>query len=214
MKGDALPAVGRVLYVDSDTLDPVRDAVRTGGVAREARGIPQIEVSFDIDANGILKVSAKDKATTKEKDITITNSSGLSQSEVENMVNDAQAHEEEDKRRREAIEAKNHLDTLIYSTEKSLAEFKEKMDGADVEALEVSLADAKTTMAEHDDDKAKLEAATEALTKAAHKLAELMYKEAAAADSDQATTGNGSAAHAGAGGGGGDDVVDAEIVDD
>lgn len=185
------------------------------GIPPAPRGLPQIEVSFDIDANGILKVNAKDNATNKEQNITITNSSGLSQNEVDNMVDDAKAHEEEDKRRREGIEAKNQLDTLVYSTEKSLAEYKEKLDEADVSAIESALEDAKKAISDHGEDKEKLTEATEALTKAAHKLAEIMYKEASAAGDAPGAAGAGAQPSGPSDAGtADDDFIDAEIVDE
>ncbi len=175
------------------------------GIPLAPRGVPQIEVSFDIDANGILKVTAKDKATASEQEITITNSSGIEQSDIEKMVSDAKEHEEEDKKRREAIEAKNQLDTMIYQTDKSLKEHKEAMDPADVEALEAALGSARESLAS--EDQAQITAATEALTQAAHKLAEQMYKNAA--DAEGGANGAGDAE--------GDynaDFVDAEVVDE
>jgi molecular chaperone DnaK len=190
------------------------------GLPPAPRGIPQIEVSFDIDANGILKVTATDKATSKEQQITITNSSGLSQDEVDNMVSQAEEHEAEDKRRRESIEAKNQLDTLIYSTEKSLGEYREKLEESDITELESGIESARKVLTDHSDDKEKLTEATEALTKAAHKLAEAMYKEANAGQEGgpEGAPGNGEPgqpnAQADAAHDSGDDVVDAEIIDD
>ena len=187
------------------------------GIPAAPRGIPQVEVSFNIDPNGILTVSAKDKATGADKEITITNSSGLSQDEVEQMVTDAEEHEAEDKKRREAIEAKNHLDSMIYSTEKSLNDYREKLEASDVETLEEALKEAKQSLEENTDDKDKLQAASEALTQAAHKLAEIMYAEASAGDNgDPTAAGADASASADAGAASPDqgDVVDAEIVDD
>ena len=171
------------------------------GIPPAPRGIPQVEVSFDIDANGILKVAAKDKATAKEQEITITNSSGLDQGEIDRMVTDASEHADEDKRRREAVEARNQLDSLVYQTEKSLVDYKEKMEAADVEALETAIKSSREALTS--EDLAVLKEATETLTKASHKLAELMYKQAA----DDGPTPNDPSAE------GGDDVVDAEVVD-
>ena len=173
------------------------------GIPPAPRGIPQVEVSFDIDANGILKVSAKDKATAKEQEITITNSSGLDRGEIDRMVDDAESHAEEDKKRRESIEARNQLDSLVYQTEKSLGDYKAKMEASDVESLEKAIEQAKAAIQSEDGDQIK--AATEALTTASHKLAEMMYKDAAAADGD-APQDTGPAA--------GPDVVDAEVVDE
>jgi molecular chaperone DnaK len=189
------------------------------GIPPAPRGIPQVEVSFNIDVNGILTVAAKDKATNKDNEITITNSSGLSKNEVDDMVKDAEDHEAEDKRRREAIEAKNHLDTMIYSTDKSLDEYREKLDAADVEKLEQAVAAAKKSLEQHSDDTDKLKEATETLTQAAHKLAEIMYQEASASGGNgdpSAAASPGETANPTAGAGEPDlsDVVDAEIVDD
>jgi molecular chaperone DnaK len=161
-------------------------------------------------------VNAKDKATSKEQNITITNSSGLSQNEVDQMVDDAEAHEAEDTRRREGIEAKNQLDTLIYSTEKSLAEYKDKLDESDISELESAVEEAKKAMAEHGDDKDKLTETTEMLTKAAHKLAEIMYKEASAAGGAPGANGTNETATPGSADSGSndDDFIDAEVVDE
>ena len=181
------------------------------GIPPAPRGIPQVEVSFDIDANGILKVTAKDKATAKEQEITITNSSGIDQGEIDRMVSDAKEHEEEDKRRREGVEAKNQLDTLIYQTDKSVSEYGEKMEAADKEELEAAIKDAREAF--ESDDTTRITAATETLTKAAHKLAELMYKDAAG----EAEGGAGAQPGASPGpapGADADEFVDAEVVDD
>ncbi len=178
------------------------------GLPPAPRGVPQVEVSFDIDANGILKVTAKDKATGKEQQITITNSSGIDQTEIDRMVSDASEHAEEDKKRREAVEAKNQLDTLVYQTEKSLGEYKDKMESSDVEALEAALTEAKEALKSEEPDTIK--AGTEALTAAAHKLAELMYKDASAAQGEGAP----GAGPQGPPNGSTSDVVDAEVVDD
>ncbi|MFT5429662.1 MAG: molecular chaperone DnaK, partial [Myxococcota bacterium] len=167
------------------------------------RGIPQIEVTFDIDANGILKVNAKDKATGKETDVTITNSSGLDSSEIDRMVDDAETHEAEDKSRREAIEAKNTLDSLIYSTEKTLTEHKAKLDEGEVTNVEAAIKGARDVL--DSEDKEKLDAATKTLTEAAHKLAEVAYKEAAAGGAGEPGAAEADAET---------DVVDAEVVED
>ncbi|MCK6506223.1 molecular chaperone DnaK [Myxococcota bacterium] len=182
---------------------------RLDGIPSAPRGVPQIEVTFDIDANGILHVTAKDKATGKEQKITITSSSGLSKSEVEKLVKDAEAHEADDKARREVIEARNQLDTAVYQTEKLLAEHREKLPSAQVTDVEAALAAAKSAL--DSDDAAAIKAANERLNAASHKLAEAAYQGAGA--------GAGAAGAAGAAGGaaggekpgrGGDDVIDAE----
>ena len=144
------------------------------GLPPAPRGIPQIEVTFDIDANGILNVTAKDNATGKDQKITITSSSGLSKEEVERMAKEADAHSAEDKAQREAIEAKNQLDTLTYNIEKMLKEHGDKIDGSERGEVENALADAKKAI--ESGDKAQMDSAREKLTAASHKLAEQMYK--------------------------------------
>ena len=140
--------------------------------------MPQIEVTFDIDANGIMNVSAKDLGTGKEQKITITSSSGLSKDDVEKLVKDAESHAEDDKRRREEIEAKNQLDSLVYQVEKMLNENRDKISGADVSNLESAISEARKAMETGGAD--NLKRATENLTKASHKLAEVMYQQAGA----------------------------------
>ena len=140
------------------------------------RGVPQIEVAFDIDANGILNVSAKDMATNREQKITITSSSGLSKEEIDSMGKDAESHAEEDRRYKEDIEAKNRADSLIYSTEKMLKEHRDKIPDADARNVESSLEEAKKAVQE--DDIGRINAAMEKLTSSAHKLAEVMYQSA------------------------------------
>src|SRR5258705_402368 len=148
------------------------------GIPPAPRGVPQIEVTFDIDANGILNVTAKDNATGKDQKITITSSSGLSKEEVERMAKEADAHSAEDKAQREAIEAKNQLDTLVYNIEKMLRESGDKISGSDRGDVENAIADAKKAL--ESNDKAQMDKARETLTKASHKLAEEMYKAAQA----------------------------------
>ena len=179
------------------------------GIPPAPRGVPQIEVTFDIDANGIVNVSAKDRATGKSQAITITASSGLAKAEVERMVGDAQSHAEDDKRKRDEIEAKNRADSLIYTTERTLAESKEKLSATDVEEAEKALEAARKAVQEG--GKEKIEAAVADLTKASHKLAESLYKQASGPG---AAGGPGSPGGSAPGGGpGGDDVIDAEVVD-
>ena len=143
------------------------------GIPPAARGVPQVEVTFDIDANGIVHVNAKDLGTGKEQSIRITASSGLSESEIKNMVKDAEAHAEEDKKKKERIEARNHLDTLIYSTEKSLKDHRSDVDADAISKIEAALEKAKKAM--EGDDVEAIKAAQEELTQASHKLAEAMY---------------------------------------
>src|SRR6187397_182727 len=148
------------------------------GIPPAPRGMPQIEVTFDIDANGIVHVSAKDKATAKEQSIRITASSGLSKDEVEKLVRDAQTHTEEDKKRRKAAEAKNQADTLLYQTEKNLKEHGDKISAEDRTKIEEAVTALKKAMEGNDPD--AIESATQSLTTASHKLAEEMYKKASA----------------------------------
>jgi molecular chaperone DnaK len=154
------------------------------GIPPAPRGMPQIEVGFDIDANGIVHVSAKDMATQKEQSIKITASSGLSKEEVEQLVKDAQAHSEEDKKRRDAVEIRNQADNLIYTTEKNLKEHGDKIEEDEKTKITEAIAAMRTSM--EGDDPEAMKAAMEALTTASHKLAEEMYKKAAA---DAATAG-------------------------
>ncbi len=140
------------------------------------RGMPQIEVTFDIDANGILHVSAKDKATGKENKIVIKSSSGLSESEIDRMVKDAEAHAEEDKKARELVEARNQADGMIHSVHKSMKELGDKLDSAEKDKIEAAIKELEGVMKE--DDKAAIESKTEALAQASHKLAEQLYAQA------------------------------------
>jgi len=187
---------------------------KLGGIPPAPRGIPQIEVTFDIDANGILNVTAKDMATGKDTRIMITSSSGLSKEEVEKMAKEADAHASEDKEKREEIDARNSLDSMAYNIEKMLKESNEKIQAADKTEVEAALADSKKLL-EGTPSAAELKAQHEKLTRASHKLAEAMYK----ASSEQAT---GGAAPGGPGdtvvepppGGKKDEgVIDAEYVD-
>jgi molecular chaperone DnaK len=180
------------------------------GIPPAPRGIPQIEVTFDIDANGIVHVSAKDLGTGKEQSIRITASSGLSEEEIKKMVKDADAHAAEDKKRRELAEARNQLDSLIYTTEKSLKEYGDKIDAGDKQNIEDAVARAKK--ATESNDVGAIKSAQEDLTRSSHKLAEAMYA--------KASKGAGAAepgAEAGAQGGPRqktqEDVVDADYED-
>ncbi|HWF66278.1 MAG TPA: molecular chaperone DnaK [Acidobacteriaceae bacterium] len=153
---------------------------KLSGIPPAQRGVPQIEVTFDIDANGILNVTAKDNATGKDQKITITSSSGLSKEEVERMAKDADAHASEDKEKREEIEARNQLDGLVYNIEKMLKDSGDKVAESDKSEVESALAEAKKTL-ESSPSVAELNSAREKLTGASHKLAEAMYKTNAAA---------------------------------
>ena len=178
------------------------------GIPPAPRGMPQVEVAFDIDANGIVHVSAKDLGTGKEQSIRITASSGLSEQEIKDMIREAESHAAEDKQRREAIEARNQLDSLIYQTEKSLAENGESIDAAGKLSVETAIADAKRVVEDTGADADRLKTAANELSKASHKLAEAMYAKAAQSQ-------GGASADGGAAGGGEssrkDDVVDADF---
>ena len=152
---------------------------KLGGIPPAPRGVPQIEVTFDIDANGILNVTAKDNATGKDTRITITSSSGLSKEEVEKMAKEAEAHAAEDKEKREQIEARNSLDGMVYNIEKMLKDSGEKVQAADKTEVEAALAEAKKTL-EGSPSLSELKSAHEKLTHASHKLAEVLYKANAA----------------------------------
>ncbi|MGC8760097.1 MAG: molecular chaperone DnaK [Bryobacteraceae bacterium] len=177
------------------------------GIPPAPRGVPQIEVTFDIDANGILHVTAKDRATGNEQKITITSSSGLSKEEVEKMARDAEAHRAEDERRRQEVEAKNQLDNAVYSAEKMLREHRDKISDSDARALEDAISEAKKAIEQGGID--RIRAAQDRLMQASHKLAEAMYR---AAGAQQASSGDGSSG-ARAESAKKDNVVDAEFVD-
>jgi molecular chaperone DnaK len=187
------------------------------GIPPAPRGVPQVDVTFDIDANGILNVSAKDNATNKEQKITITASSGLSKEEAERMKKEADAHADEDKSRLAEVEARNRLDNLVYQTDKIIKENREKLAEGDVKAGEEALEEARRALTEGGVD--KLNAAAETLTKVSHRIAETMYKaqqSAAGASAGSAgapggqgqSSGDGKSSSSGQG-----DVVDAEFVD-
>jgi molecular chaperone DnaK len=181
------------------------------GIPPAPRGVPQVEVTFDIDANGIVSVSAKDKATGKEQQIRIQASGGLSSDDIERMVKEAESHAADDKKRRELVEARNHADGLIHATEKNLAEHGDKVSEADRKGVEAAVAALKSALA--GDDAAEIQAKTNALMQASMKLGEAMYK----ADQQAAAAGGGTEAPGGAQpGGDGETVVDAEFeeVDD
>jgi molecular chaperone DnaK len=177
------------------------------GIPPAPRGIPQIEVTFDIDANGIVNVSAKDQATGKEQSIQITASSGLSKEEINNLVKDAEMHVEEDKKKRELVEARNTADALIYSTEKSIKELGAKVDSATKGKVEEAISALRKAM--ESDDTAEIKRLSDELTNVSHKLAEAMYQQASAAQ-QQASGGAGSAEGA-AGAAPEEDVVDADF---
>ena len=169
------------------------------GIPAAPRGVPQIEVEFDIDANGILTVAAKDKATGKAQNITISGSSGLSEDEINKMVKDAELHKEEDKKRKDAVEARNQADALVHQTEKSMSELGEKVPESDRANIEAALNDLKETLKDENASKEQIDTKAQALSVASHKLAEAMYKK------DENTGGSE------AGKKKDDDVIDAEV---
>jgi molecular chaperone DnaK len=181
------------------------------GIPPAPRGVPQVEVTFDIDANGILNVSAKDRATGKEQAITITASSGLTKNDIEKMVRDSETHAEEDKQRREEIEVKNQADSLAYSIERQLAEHGDKVAAADKAAIEEAIKEVREAL--KTDDVARTKQASDNLTKASHKMAEALYRGAqgqggqTAGAGQEPTGGNGRTKPAEG------EVVDAEFED-
>src|SRR5271167_998772 len=190
------------------------------GIPPAPRGTPQIEVSFDIDANGILSVTAKDKATNKEQKITITASSGLSKEEAEKMRVEAESHSEDDRRRMEEVEARNRLDGILYQAEKMVRENREKIAESDVKTAEDAIEDAKKAM--NEGGTARSRTATENLEKSLHKIAEILYKaNEAKTSAEQAAGASAAAGASGAPGTGSSstqdkkpgDVIDAEYVD-
>ncbi|MBX3266526.1 MAG: molecular chaperone DnaK [Acidobacteria bacterium] len=186
------------------------------GIPPAPRGVPQVEVTFDIDANGIVNVSAKDVGTGREQKITITASSGLSKEEIDKMMKDAESHAGEDEKKKASIEARNRLDGLVYSVEKSFSENKDKLDTAAAAEIETAISDSKTALGGDDAD--AMNSAFERLQTASHKIAEVLYSQAAS--QDQAGAEQASSASAGADGDSGSaassddgDVIDAEYVD-
>jgi molecular chaperone DnaK len=188
------------------------------GIPAAPRGVPQIEVTFDIDANGIVHVSAKDLGTGKEQSIQITASSGLSEDQIKEMIKDAEAHASEDKERKSAVEARNHLDGLVYTTESSLKEHGAALEEADRTTIEHALDDAKKALADSANDSTVLKAEAEKLQKASYKLAEKIYEKANTSTGGAAGAAPGGDTGAGAaetatddGKASGDNVVDADF---
>jgi molecular chaperone DnaK len=181
------------------------------GIPPAPRGVPQIEVTFDIDANGILNVTAKDMATSKDQKITITSSSGLSKEEVDNMAKEAEAHSAEDKAKREEIEARNQLDSMVYNVEKMLREHGDKISGSERGDVENAVADAKKAL--ESGEKSAMDRARENLTKASHKLAEQMYKAAQTQTAPGADAAGPGPQPGGDGQAKNEGVIDAEYVD-
>jgi molecular chaperone DnaK len=178
------------------------------GIPPAQRGVPQIEVTFDIDANGIVNVSAKDNGTGKEQKITITSSSGLNKDDIDKMVKEAESHADEDKRKREEIEAKNRADSTVYQVEKALSENRGKISEADAKAVDAALADAKKALEEGGVE--RINKAVEALNQASHKVFEAMYRSGAPNPDGSAPGADGSASKGPKADG---DVIDAEYVD-
>lgn len=187
------------------------------GIPPAPRGVPQVEVTFDIDANGIVNVSAKDIGTGREQKITITASSGLSKEEIDKMMKDAESHSAEDEKKKASIEARNRLDGLVYSVEKTLGENKDKLDAAAAGDIESAIAEAKTALSGDDAD--AMNNAFEKLQTSSHKLAEVLYSQQGAAGGDDAASGEQASSASASGDGssatGSDegDVIDAEYVD-
>jgi molecular chaperone DnaK len=177
------------------------------GIPPAPRGVPQIEVTFDMDANGILSVSAKDKATSRQQSIRIEGSGGLKKDEIERMIKDAESHASEDRARRETIEKRNALDSLIYQAEKTLAENGDKVSSEDKQAVESAVAEARKDL--DSGDTAKLDAAHQRVEQALHKVAEALYK-AQAAKGEAGAQGEPAASPRGSDG----DVVDAEYSEE
>jgi len=182
------------------------------GLPPAPRGMPQIEVTFDIDANGIVNVQAKDKGTGKEQKITITSSSGLSKDEVDRMMREAESHAEDDKKRREVTDARNQADGLIYQIEKTLSENKAKVPASDVTRIESAIASLKK--ASEGDDAAAIRSGTDELQKASHAMAEALYKQAQSGPAAGGPAGEAPTPGAAPGAGASGDVIDAEVVDD
>ena len=178
------------------------------GIPPAPRGIPQVEVTFDIDANGILNVTAKDRATNNEQKITITSSSGLSKEEVEKMAKDAESHAADDRKAKDQIEARNRADAMVYNVEKTLKEHRDKIGADDAKNIENAIEETKKAMTEN--DPVKLNQATDNLTAASHKLAEAMYKSTSTDQAGKTPPTDGAGPHEEKKK---DDVVDAEFVD-
>ncbi len=178
------------------------------GIPPASRGVPQVEVTFDIDANGIVNVSAKDLGTSKEQKITITSSSGLTKDEIQKMSKDAEAHSEEDRKYREEVEAKNKADGLVYATEKTLKENRDKISEADAKSLEAALEDCRRAISEGGAE--GINRAVDQLNSASHKMADVLYQQAASQPGGGATPGSSTASGAKPAEG---EVIDAEYVD-
>jgi molecular chaperone DnaK len=181
------------------------------GIPPAPRGMPQIEVTFDIDANGIVNVQARDLGTGREQKITITASSGLAKDEIDRMMRDAETHSDEDKRKREAIEIKNRLDSLIYQTEKTITDNREKIPVGLISEVESAIAEAKTVVEANNSD--QFQAQLDNLTRVSHKIAESLYQQQASGGGASDAAGAGAQQSGGQSGKSGDDVIDAEYID-
>jgi molecular chaperone DnaK len=186
---------------------------KLSGIPPAPRGVPQVEVTFDIDANGILNVTAKDNATGKDQKITITSSSGLSKEEVDRMAKEAEAHASEDQSKRDEVEAKNSLDNMVYNVEKMLKDNGDKVSGSEKSDVESALSQAKTTLGNSSSSVAELNSSREKLTAASHKLAEAMYKSNASSSASGTEAAGGASAEAPAEEKKEEGVIDAEYVD-
>jgi len=184
------------------------------GLPSAPRGVPQIEVTFDIDANGIVNVSAKDMATQKEQKITITSSSGLSKEEVDKMMKEAEAHAEEDRKRKEEIETRNRADQAAYGAEKMLKDSGDKLSASDKQPIETAIADLKAAIEKN--DVAEMTRTMAALETAQHKAAEVLYRAASAGATGGQPGGSEPGADGGpaANGAAAGDVIDAEVVEE
>ena len=187
-----------------------------GNIPPAPRGMPQIEVTFDIDANGILNVTAKDRGTNNEQKITITSSSGLSKDEVEKMAKDAESHAADDRKQRDTIEARNRADAMVYNVEKTLKEHRGKVSEGEAKDIESAIEETKKAMADNDPE--RINAAVDRLTTSSHKLAEAMYKASSSQPGGAPPPPGGDGGSGGPGGGdqgkkNKDNVVDAEFVD-
>jgi molecular chaperone DnaK len=185
------------------------------GIPPAPRGVPQIEVTFDIDANGLVNVSAKDTGTGKEQSISIQPSSGLSEEEIQQMVKDAEAHAQEDEKKKELIEARNQADSVIYSTEKSMSDLGDKLDESTRQELQTKIQELKNTM--EGEDAEAIKNATNELSQASHKLAEQLYQQQSQGGADAGATGAAGGGEAGSGqsqsSGSDEDVVDADYTE-
>ena len=181
------------------------------GIPAAPRGVPQVEVSFDIDANGILHVSAKDRGTGQEQKIQITSSSGISDDEIENMVEQAKSHAADDEQKRKEIDTRNKLDALIYSTEKLVSESRDKLPEAEAKTVDDAISEAKKVLEEGSAD--QMEQALEQLTQASHQVAAVLYQSASAEGGNAAPGGESASGGEGSPAGADDDVIDAEYVD-